>query len=109
MAQILLHIFVMERTTSWLFASTTLTTLALVSVQESIEMFGLKTHPIHIGQWGTYVTTSEVSASSAMVDLEVSVNNDSESDVEVTIETEIYELDSLGVRGKKSINRFPDS
>ena len=69
----------------------------------------IKTHPIHIGQWGTYVTTSEVSASSAMVDLEVSVNNDSESDVEVTIETEIYELDSLGVRGKKSINRFPDS
>ena len=33
-----------------------------------------------------------------MVDLEISVNNDSKSVVEVTIETEIFELDSLGVK-----------
>lgn len=44
-----------------------------------------------------------------MVDLEISVNNDSKSVVEVTIETEIFELDSLGVKGEKSINRFSDS
>jgi beta-galactosidase len=69
----------------------------------------IKTHPIHIGQWGTYITTSEVSSASAMVDLEISVNNDSKSVVEVTIETEIFELDSLGVKGEKSINRFSDS
>ena len=63
----------------------------------------IKTHPIHIGQWGTYITTSEVSSASAMVDLEISVNNDSKSVVEVTIETEIFELDSLGVKGEKNI------
>lgn len=69
----------------------------------------IKTHPVHIGQWGTFVTTREVSTSSATVDLEVNVDNDSGSDVTVTIETEIYELDSLGVKGKKRITRFPDS
>ncbi len=67
----------------------------------------IKTHPVHIGQWGTYVTTREVSASSATVDLEVNVDNDSGSDVMVSIETEIYELDSLGEKGKKIIASFP--
>src|SRR5690606_36035904 len=37
----------------------------------------IKTHPVHISQWGTYVTTKEVSASSATVNLELTVDNDS--------------------------------
>lgn len=69
----------------------------------------IKTHPVHMGQWGTFVTAREISASSATVDLEVNVDNESESDVTVVIETEIYELDSLGIKGKKSIARFPTS
>ena len=69
----------------------------------------IKTHSVHVDQWGTYVTTKGVSTSSATVDLEVSLVNDSESDVKIAIETEIYELDSLGVKGKNSITRFPAS
>lgn len=69
----------------------------------------IKTHPVHIGQWGTYVTTRGVSASSATVDLEVSIDNDSGSDVTIMVETDIYELDSLGVKRKNNLNRFPAS
>ncbi len=72
-------------------------------------MWLIKTHPVHVGQWGTYVTTREVSASSATVDMEVNVDNDSGSDVTVVVATEIYELDSTGEKGKRSIASFPDT
>ncbi|QRX63274.1 DUF4982 domain-containing protein [Dysgonomonadaceae bacterium zrk40] len=68
----------------------------------------IKTHQLHIAQWGTYVTTKEVSPSSAMVDLEVTVDNDSESVASLVIETDIYELDSLGMKGDKPATSFHD-
>ncbi|HPD85912.1 MAG TPA: beta-galactosidase GalB, partial [Proteiniphilum sp.] len=68
----------------------------------------IKTHQVHIAQWGTYVTTKEVSPSSAMVDLEVTVDNDSESVASLVIETDIYELDSLGMKGDKPATSFHD-
>ena len=69
----------------------------------------IKTHPVHISQWGTYVTTKEVSATSATVDLEVTVDNDSEAAASLVIATDIYELDSVGLRGNKPVASFPDS
>lgn len=53
-----------------------------------------KTHPIHVGQWGTYLTTPEVSASSAVIDLEVAVDNDSAAEVDIVVSTKIYELEA---------------
>ena len=56
----------------------------------------VKTLPIHVGQWGTNLTTPQVSRSSARVDLQVTVDNDSKSDATVGISTRIYALDADG-------------
>jgi len=53
----------------------------------------VKTAPVHVGQWGTHVTTPEVSDTAARVDLDVTVDNDATQDVTVNVATEIFELD----------------
>jgi beta-galactosidase len=50
----------------------------------------VKTRPIHVAQWGTQITTPEVSAEKAKVQLSVSVSNSSESSVEVEVNTRIH-------------------
>lgn len=35
------------------------------------------THPVHVGQWGTYVTTPEVSSESALLSAQTTVRNES--------------------------------
>jgi beta-galactosidase len=54
------------------------------------------TDPVHVGQWGTHVTTPEVTASSATVKLDVSVDNDGEQPVTISIATDLFELDEAG-------------
>jgi len=56
----------------------------------------VKTDPIHVGQWGTYITTSDVSKTSAKINLEIIIDNDSQNDVVVSTITKIFELDSEG-------------
>lgn len=53
----------------------------------------VKTAPLHVGQWGTYVTTPEVSPASARVDLSVTVDNDARDDMTASVATEIFEID----------------
>ncbi|MBZ5495599.1 MAG: DUF4982 domain-containing protein [Acidobacteriia bacterium] len=53
----------------------------------------VKTAPVHVGQWGTYIATPEVSKTSARVDLKVTVANDSKQDVNVSVATQIFEID----------------
>src|SRR5262249_9077821 len=55
-----------------------------------------KTAPVHVGQWGTYITTPEVSAASSSGALKVNVKNDSKSDAEVSVATYIYLIDKSG-------------
>lgn len=55
-----------------------------------------KTKPVHVAQWGSYVTTRDVSSSSATIDLEITVANDSNSDVSAKVSTDIYALDPDG-------------
>jgi beta-galactosidase len=45
----------------------------------------VKTEPVHIAQWGTYVTTPEVSADSATVSIKVTVQNDSATEETVKV------------------------
>jgi beta-galactosidase len=52
----------------------------------------VKTAPIHIGHWGTFVTTTEVSKSTANVNLNVSIDNNSASAANVVVKTQVYEL-----------------
>ena len=55
-----------------------------------------KTNPVHVGQWGVYITTPVVSDTVATINVEVTVDNDSESHASVETLTEIYLLDAEG-------------
>jgi beta-galactosidase len=55
-----------------------------------------KTQPVHVAQWGTYLTTPEVSAVSATVRLEVRLDNGSRTAANVRVTSDIYALDSNG-------------
>jgi beta-galactosidase len=60
----------------------------------------VKTAPVHVAHWGTYVTTPEVSAQLATVKLKVNVDNDSDADTAISVKNEIFELKANGCRGK---------
>lgn len=62
----------------------------------------VKTDPIHVAHWGTFVTTSDVSPKSASVNIEVELENHTDKDVRAQIVTDIYELDSLDCIGEKT-------
>lgn len=47
----------------------------------------ISTHPVHVDRWGTFVTTPEVSESSALVNVKTTLRNDTEADARVTLET----------------------
>ena len=61
----------------------------------------VKTAPVHVAHWGTYVTTPEVSAQLATVKLHVDVNNDSYADAAVSVKNEIFELKADGGKGQR--------
>ena len=58
----------------------------------------VKTAPVHVGHWGTCLTTPEVSQVSATVNLKVTVDNDSRQIANVSVATEIFPLDANGQR-----------
>lgn len=60
----------------------------------------VKTAPIHVAHWGTYVTTPEVSQTAATVKIQVNVDNDSDSNANISVKNEIYELDARDKMGK---------
>jgi beta-galactosidase len=60
----------------------------------------VKTGPVHIAHWGTYVTTPEVSAQAATVKIQMNADNETDSDFVVTVKNEIFELGADGVKGK---------
>ncbi|KAI0204095.1 glycoside hydrolase family 2 protein [Astrocystis sublimbata] len=53
----------------------------------------VKVHPVHVHQYGTYVSTSKVSAQSATVNLAVEVGNTGSTRQEVNVESEVYLAD----------------
>ncbi|HEY3762344.1 MAG TPA: beta-galactosidase GalB [Verrucomicrobiae bacterium] len=70
-----------------------------------------KTSPIHVGHWGTYVTTPDISPSAATVNIQATVDNDSDSNNALSVRNEIYELnadDSFGKRvGDENLTWLP--
>jgi beta-galactosidase len=60
----------------------------------------VKTGPVHVGHWGTYVTTPEVGSSAATVKIQVTVDNDSDSDTTLSVKNEIYELKANGTKSE---------
>ncbi|MFC4310738.1 beta-galactosidase GalB [Steroidobacter flavus] len=57
-----------------------------------------KTSRVHVSQWGTQVTTPQVSRSSATIDVAVSIDNDSQTEASVDVSTDFYALDEAGKR-----------
>jgi beta-galactosidase len=60
----------------------------------------VKTPAVHVGHWGTYVTTPEISANAATVKVRVDVSNDSDAVSTLAVRNEICELDAAGNKGK---------
>jgi len=61
-----------------------------------------KVSPVHVAQWGTFVKTRNVSASSAMIDLSVVLENKSATTQKVQTTTDLYMLnDQLQKAGSK--------
>ena len=63
-----------------------------------------KTAPVHVGHWGTFVTTPEVTVSTAFVNLKVTLQNSSASAAEATLRTQIYELDARARKSRYSVS-----
>jgi beta-galactosidase len=60
----------------------------------------VKTAPVHVGQWGVYVTTPQAEAAAATVKVRVSLENDTEAESTVAVKNEIFELGANGPKGR---------
>jgi beta-galactosidase len=56
----------------------------------------VKTAPVHVDHWGTYVTTPEVSEEGGAVKLTVTLENNSAAAANLTVRTQVYELAANG-------------
>ena len=68
-----------------------------------------KLNAVHVGQWGTFIRSRNVSASSANLDLEVEVENKSNAEQTVRMVTEVYLLNTNGTRSATRAVVFPGS
>lgn len=59
----------------------------------------VKTSPVHVAHWGSCITTTDVSKTSAKINIEVKINNDSDKNVSVEAITKIFAIDE---KDKKS-------
>lgn len=66
----------------------------------------IKTNPVHVAQWGTYITTTGVSEKSAIISLKVSVDNKSAEKAKIKVKTHIYALDENGRRNGNAVASF---
>ena len=66
----------------------------------------IKTDPVHVGQWGTHITTKAVSKESATINLAVILQNDSKTDAVIEVSTQVYELDAKGIKTGKAVASF---
>lgn len=67
----------------------------------------VKNNSVHVGQYGTYISTRNVSSSSATIDLKITIDNDAEVAKNVEFITRIFSLDSKGQRGRNPVVSIP--
>jgi beta-galactosidase len=63
----------------------------------------VKTEPVHVAHWGTYITTPLVGPASATVRVKNWIQNESTNDVKLTVETKLYPLDTSGKIAGQSV------
>lgn len=66
----------------------------------------VKTGKVHVGHWGTFVTTPQIKSKQAQIDLKVKVENHTASAQQVEVLTTIYETDKED-RLNKLVLRMP--
>lgn len=64
----------------------------------------VKTSPIHVGHWGTFVTTSEVSNFSANVKIQTKIDNHLNSSANISTQTKVFELGSNDQKLGKAVS-----
>jgi beta-galactosidase len=65
-----------------------------------------KTEPLHVGQWGSYVTARDIGAASATIDLAVTLDNDSRTEATASVVSDVYVLDAGGRRVGDAVARI---
>lgn len=65
-----------------------------------------KTHPVRIGQWGTFITTKNVSKSSAVIQLQVTIENTSKQVAYFSVATEMFLVGANGSPTGKAVARI---
>ena len=68
-----------------------------------------KVNQAHVVNWGTFIRSKNVSASSATIDLDVSIENKSKDNKSIKVVTEVYLLNDQLKRTGNSIVSFPNS
>jgi beta-galactosidase len=63
----------------------------------------VKTGPVHVAHWGTYIRTPEVTPQSATIWLNYTLDNKSGSEADVTIRTRLYELTTGGAKSARPV------
>ncbi|CAG9940132.1 unnamed protein product [Clonostachys rosea f. rosea IK726] len=66
-----------------------------------------KVEKTHVGQWGTFIKSRDVSSESATLDLTVEVENSEEDTVSVDVVTEVFVLDSASDTAGEKVASFP--
>jgi beta-galactosidase len=64
------------------------------------------TNPLHVAQWGTFITTKNVSKTSATINLEIAIDNKSKNENTVTAITELFVLNADGNKSGKAVATF---
>lgn len=62
-----------------------------------------KVNPVHVGQWGTFVRTPQVSKTAATIRLAVAVANTGPAAATVQVATEIYQLNARGAKTGRAV------
>ena len=66
-----------------------------------------KTSPLQVSQWGSFITTENVSKARADVHLSLEIENRSQRSQQVEILTEVYLLNAKGLRSTQPVAKFP--
>lgn len=66
----------------------------------------VKTNPVHIGQWGTFIKSKNVTEKSANLELEVTIDNNSEEETSALVTTRVYSLNENFEKGLNPIVAF---
>jgi len=65
-----------------------------------------KTNSVHVGQWGTSITTHQVSKASATIDLKVTLDNNANTSGNFAVATEIFLLDAKGLKTGRPVAKL---